>query len=71
MREFRSSLPSLLHKRGINIAPVTLEVSDDSLCSLCTYNIAYKVGDYVLTPDICVERKSLNDLIGSLNSGRL
>ena len=29
------------------------------------------VGDYILTPDICVERKSLSDLIGSLNSGRL
>lgn len=29
------------------------------------------VGDYVLTPDMGVERKSLPDLIGSLNSGRL
>jgi len=29
------------------------------------------VGDYILTPEICVERKSLSDLIGSLNSGRL
>lgn len=28
-------------------------------------------GDYVLSPDICVERKSVPDLIGSLNSGRL
>lgn len=28
-------------------------------------------GDYVLSPDICVERKSVSDLIGSLNSGRL
>ncbi|CAI8009793.1 DNA repair endonuclease XPF [Geodia barretti] len=54
MREFRSSLPSLLHKRGINILPLTLEV-----------------GDYVLTPDVCVERKSVSDLISSLNSGRL
>lgn len=54
MREFRSELPSLLHKRGINIEPVTLEV-----------------GDYILTPDICVERKSISDLIGSLNGGRL
>ena len=26
MREFRSALPSLLHKRGIDIEPVTLEV---------------------------------------------
>lgn len=54
MREFRSELPSLIHRRGIHISPVTLEV-----------------GDYILTPDICVERKSINDLIGSLNSGRL
>jgi len=29
------------------------------------------VGDYVLTPDICIERKSVTDLIASLNSGRL
>ena len=54
MREFRSELPSLLHKRGIDIDPVTLEV-----------------GDYILTPEICVERKSISDLIGSLNNGRL
>ncbi|NXA37498.1 XPF endonuclease, partial [Eudromia elegans] len=54
MREFRSELPSLLHRRGIDIEPVTLEV-----------------GDYILTPDICVERKSISDLIGSLNNGRL
>ncbi|KAK7047730.1 DNA repair endonuclease XPF [Halocaridina rubra] len=54
MREFRSELPALIHKRGIDIDPVTIEV-----------------GDYILTPDICVERKSLSDLIGSLNSGRL
>ncbi len=54
MREFRSELPSLLHKRDIHVEPVTLEV-----------------GDYVLTPDICVERKSINDLIESLANGRL
>ena len=30
-----------------------------------------EVGDYILTPDICVERKSISDLIGSLNNGRL
>ncbi|XP_058796659.1 DNA repair endonuclease XPF [Phymastichus coffea] len=29
------------------------------------------IGDYILSPDICVERKSMADLIGSLNSGRL
>ncbi len=54
MREFRSELPSLLHKRGIHIEPCTLEV-----------------GDYVLTPQMCVERKSINDLIESLANGRL
>ena len=26
MREFRSSLPSILHKKGINVIPITLEV---------------------------------------------
>lgn len=30
-----------------------------------------KIGDYIITPEICVERKSISDLIGSLNSGRL
>ncbi|XP_036386075.1 DNA repair endonuclease XPF [Megalops cyprinoides] len=54
MREFRSELPSLLHRRGLDIEPVTLEV-----------------GDYILTSDMCVERKSVSDLIGSLQSGRL
>jgi DNA excision repair protein ERCC-4 len=28
MREFRSELPSILHKRGFLIEPVTLEVGD-------------------------------------------
>ena len=29
------------------------------------------VGDYILTPDICVERKSVRDLLTSLRNGRL
>ena len=29
------------------------------------------VGDYILTPDICVERKSIKDLISSFKDGRL
>lgn len=33
--------------------------------------ITLEVGDYVLSPDVCVERKSLSDLRGSLASGRL
>ncbi|GBG34527.1 DNA repair endonuclease XPF [Hondaea fermentalgiana] len=54
MREFRSALPSLLHKNGVHVEPATLEV-----------------GDYILAPEICVERKSIPDLHGSFNSGRL
>ncbi|XP_062139440.1 DNA repair endonuclease XPF [Drosophila sulfurigaster albostrigata] len=54
MREFRSDLPCLIHKRGLEVVPVTITI-----------------GDYILTPDVCVERKSISDLIGSLNSGRL
>lgn len=54
MREFRSSLPSLLHAASLQIIPATLTV-----------------GDYILTPDICVERKSIPDLVSSFNSGRL
>lgn len=54
LREFRCQLPSLLHKRGIDIDAETIDI-----------------GDYILTPDVCVERKSLIDLIGSLSSGRL
>ena len=37
----------------------------------CWCPSSLQVGDYVLTPDVCVERKSISDLIGSLNSGRL
>lgn len=54
MREFMSSLPNVLHQKGMNIIPVTLEV-----------------GDYILSPTICVERKSIQDLFGSFASGRL
>ena len=54
LREFRSELPSLLHRRGVDIVPATIEV-----------------GDYIVTPELCVERKSVSDLIGSLMSGRL
>ncbi|TVU48715.1 hypothetical protein EJB05_08360 [Eragrostis curvula] len=54
MREFMSSLPNVLHQKGIQIVPVTLEV-----------------GDYVLSPLICVERKSIADLFQSFASGRL
>ncbi|KAI0125230.1 MUS38-like protein [Xylariales sp. AK1849] len=54
VREFRSSLPSLLHGRNIIIVPCMLTV-----------------GDYIISPTICVERKSVSDLISSFKDGRL
>ncbi|KAL9119638.1 MAG: hypothetical protein Q9187_003810 [Circinaria calcarea] len=54
VREFRSSLPSLLHGRSMIVVPCMLTV-----------------GDYVLSPTICVERKSVRDLISSFKNGRL
>jgi hypothetical protein len=33
--------------------------------------VTLDVGDYILSPGICVERKSIPDLIGSFQSGRL
>lgn len=54
VREFMSHLPAVLHMKGLELVPVTLEV-----------------GDYVLSPELCVERKTLADLRSSLQSGRL
>ncbi|KAL9594454.1 MAG: hypothetical protein Q9219_007024 [cf. Caloplaca sp. 3 TL-2023] len=54
VREFRSSLPSLLHGRSTIVVPCMLTV-----------------GDYVLTPTICIERKSVRDLVSSFKNGRL
>ncbi|KAF3336074.1 DNA repair endonuclease UVH1 [Carex littledalei] len=54
MREFMSSLPNVLHLKGMKVIPVTLEV-----------------GDYILSPLICVERKSIADLYQSFATGRL
>jgi DNA excision repair protein ERCC-4 len=54
VREFRSSLPSLLHGRSMVIVPCLLTV-----------------GDYILSPNICIERKSIKDLISSFKDGRL
>ena len=33
--------------------------------------VTISVGDYILSPNVCVERKSVSDLIGSLISGRM
>lgn len=54
IREFRSSLPNLLHRVGIKVLPCMITV-----------------GDYIVSPRRCVERKSVPDLISSFKSGRL
>ncbi len=54
VREFRSTLPSLLHSVGFAILPRTINV-----------------GDYILSEEICVERKGISDLHQSFASGRL
>ena len=54
VREFRSSLPSLLHAGGFEVIPTTISI-----------------GDYIITPEMCVERKAIPDLISSFSSGRL
>lgn len=33
--------------------------------------VMLNVGDYIISPDICIERKSVSDLIGSLENNRL
>ena len=55
VRDFRCTLPSVLHGSGkFSVVPRTLTV-----------------GDYVLSPEICVERKGISDLFQSFASGRL
>lgn len=54
VRDFRSSLPSLLYAGGFQVIPRTLAVAD-----------------FVLSSEICVERKGIQDLFQSLASGRL
>ena len=54
VREFRTTLPSQLHRAGFRLAPHQVYV-----------------GDYVLSDQVAVEKKSKPDLVGSLNNGRL
>ena len=55
VREFRSALPSMLHGSG-----------RFQLVPRTIY-----VGDFVLAPEICIERKGISDLFQSFASGRL
>lgn len=40
-------------------------------CGIRVLPAMLTVGDYIITPKVCVERKSLKDLIGSFTSGRI
>ncbi|GET86143.1 DNA repair protein, putative [Leishmania tarentolae] len=53
-REFRSSLPYHLYRRGMELIPLTLTTAD-----------------YVLSPEYAVERKSVQDYLQSVASGRI
>merc|ERR1719335_396091 len=41
------------------------------LRGLCVEPVTIPIGDYILSRDICIERKAIPDLIQSLASGRL
>lgn len=72
IREFGSTLPSSLHLHGFDIQPVTLAVGICNIHHLnCRSSFILQVGDYILAPQICVERKGISDLFQSFNSGRL
>lgn len=55
VRDFRCTLPSALYASG----------------RFCVVPRTLQVGDYVLAPEVCVERKGISDLFQSFASGRL
>jgi DNA excision repair protein ERCC-4 len=55
VRDFRCTLPSVLYGSG----------------KFAVVPRTLQVGDYVLSPEICVERKGISDLFQSFASGRL
>ena len=57
IREFRSEFRSLIYTEGIDLVPLTPDVGDHD--------------HILLPPEPCMEWKSISDLIGHLNSGRL
>ncbi|VDM64456.1 unnamed protein product [Angiostrongylus costaricensis] len=84
VREFNSELPTVLYKKGYDVVAVTLEVRNlnHSGCFVATFKLLLRVlfvyggfnqqvADYVLSPAIAVERKALDDLAQSLQSGRV
>ncbi|KAG5437732.1 hypothetical protein PCANB_000445 [Pneumocystis canis] len=61
-------------KTGTQIAKNINYMANEELPKLIVVNLGIHCllfGDYILSPSLCVERKSLKDLVSSLNSGRL
>ena len=70
MRYLSYTLKGILHYKGCEIQPMTLECGDVSQCKkyITIFDLILK---YILTPEICIERKSISDLVSSFTSGRL
>lgn len=79
VREFRSPLPAMLHTGGT----ASTNSSSNALSSLSSSSSSsvlrgftivprtLQTGDYILSPEICIERKGISDLFQSFASGRL
>ena len=69
LREFRSALPNMLQLHGVTLRPATLEAGRDGCRGEALLTVrrceqaTLEVGDYVLAPDLVVERKALPDLV--------
>ncbi|KAG5446918.1 DNA repair endonuclease XPF [Clonorchis sinensis] len=69
-RRVEESLP--MGCRKIRVASPLLKSSHTGGCyGLKVEPMTLSVSDYILAPHLCVERKSVSDLNGSLKSGRL
>ena len=73
MREFNSELPTVLYTKGYDVVATTIEVRFLDAHTFQTQKLikAIQIGDYILSPNIAIERKALDDLTQSLQSGRV
>ncbi|KAH9616103.1 hypothetical protein KSS87_003022 [Heliosperma pusillum] len=82
IRRENGAFESLIRQKSMMMIPVNLVIVDmrefmSSLPNVLHQKgmriipVTLEVGDYILSPSICVERKSIQDLFGSFQSGRL
>ena len=65
-------MPPALHSTALRCNRLCVCLCARVLCVLGLQEVhTVQVADFVLTADICVERKAVPDLISSLDSGRL